>query len=199
MDFKLVFDRLLTFFHENNVRYALIGGFALALHGVSRSTVDIDFLVHRDDLSKIDTIMKELGYNCIYRSEDVSQFTSPLKVFGEVDFIHAFRDISVEMLERVEQKGIFHDAILIKVLRVEDLIAFKVQAIANDESRKALDLNDVMLREDMRYLAEHRHNPFLKDGHVDIDNYIEFLNTFNEFINHNPKPFKPMIDKVMKL
>jgi len=27
----------------------------------------------------------------------------------------------------------------------------------------------------------------------------EFVTQYNEFINHEPKPFKPMIDKVMKL
>jgi predicted nucleotidyltransferase len=143
MDFKVVFEKLLIFFHENNVRYALIGDFALGVHGVSRSTLDIDFLVHIDDLPKIDVIMNKLGYNCAYRSENVSQFISPLKVFGEVDFIHAFRDISVKMLQRVEGKNILNDTVSVKVLRVEDIIGFKVQAMANDESRKALDLADI--------------------------------------------------------
>jgi hypothetical protein len=143
MDFKIVFERLLNFFHKNNVRYALIGGFALGVHGVFRSTVDLDFLVHRDDLSKINAIMGELGYDCAYRSEHVSQYVSPIKVFGEVDFIHAFREISVKMLQRVEEKKIFNETISVKVLKVEDIIGFKVQAIANDESRKALDLGDI--------------------------------------------------------
>jgi hypothetical protein len=143
MDFKIVFERLLSLFHENNIRYALIGGFAIGLYGVSRSTVDIDFLVHRDDLSKIDVIMKELGYDCAYRSENVSQFISPLKIFGEVDFMHAFRNISIEMLQRVEEKKIFNETLSIKVLKVEDIIGFKVQAIANDEARKTFDLGDI--------------------------------------------------------
>ncbi|SPD72998.1 conserved hypothetical protein [uncultured Desulfobacterium sp.] len=143
MDFRLVFEKLLTFFHENNVRYALMGGFALGLHGVSRSTVDIDFLVHRDDLSKIQAVMTELGYKCIYQSENVSQYISPLKVFGEVDFIHAFREISLKMLERVEEKKVFNETVSVRVLKVEDIIGFKVQAIANDESRKAVDLGDI--------------------------------------------------------
>lgn len=143
MDFKIVIESLLSFFQENNVRYALMGGFALGVHGVSRSTVDIDFLVHRDDLRKINDIMHELGYNCAYESENVSQFISPLKIFGEIDYIHAFRDISVKMLERADEKKIFNDTIPIKVLKVEDIIGFKVQAIANDESRKALDLGDI--------------------------------------------------------
>jgi hypothetical protein len=55
------------------------------------------------------------------------------------------------------------------------------------------------LRDDMRLLRKNRHNPFLKDGQVDIDAYIDFLNQYNEFINHAPKPFKPIIDRIMKL
>jgi len=45
----------------------------------------------------------------------------------------------------------------------------------------------------MRRLAEHRHNPVLVEGVVDIDRLIDFLNGYNEFINHEPKPFTPMI------
>ena len=55
------------------------------------------------------------------------------------------------------------------------------------------------LREDMRRLVEHRHNPVLVDGVVDIDRLIDFLNGYNEFINHEPKPFIPMTGGVMKL
>jgi hypothetical protein len=55
------------------------------------------------------------------------------------------------------------------------------------------------LKADMRYIAAHRHNHLLVDGTVDLDRLIAFLTEYNEFINHQPKPFKPMIDKVMKL
>jgi len=55
------------------------------------------------------------------------------------------------------------------------------------------------LRADMRYIAAHRHNPLLADGKVNLDRLITLLNEYNEFINHKPKPFKPMIDRIMKL
>ncbi|MDP3297674.1 MAG: hypothetical protein Q8N09_08810 [Thermodesulfovibrionia bacterium] len=55
------------------------------------------------------------------------------------------------------------------------------------------------LRRDMREIASNRHNPFLKDGRVDVDAYIEFVTQFNEFINHAAKPFQLMIDKNIKL
>ena len=55
------------------------------------------------------------------------------------------------------------------------------------------------LKEDMRRLKAASQNVFIRNGKPDIDAYIEFLNGFNEFINHRSKPFKPMIDNIMKL
>ena len=55
------------------------------------------------------------------------------------------------------------------------------------------------LKEDTLYLSAHRHNPLIVDGKVDLDRYITFLTEYNEFINHQPKPFKPMVEKIMKL
>ena len=55
------------------------------------------------------------------------------------------------------------------------------------------------LKHEAEALREKRHNPFIKDGRVDIDAYIEFVTQFNEFINHTPKPFKKIIDRDMRL
>lgn len=143
MDFKSVLSILLGKFNEHNIDYALMGGFALGLWGVGRTTVDIDFLVRRDDMKKTDDIMLGAGYECKYRSENVSQYVSPLKVFGEVDFLHAFRETSLEMLERAEKKEIFGGSLKIKVLRPEDLIGLKLQAIKNSPERKQKDMMDI--------------------------------------------------------
>jgi hypothetical protein len=54
-------------------------------------------------------------------------------------------------------------------------------------------------REDMQYLSANRFNPLI-DGHeINMDRLLIFLTEYNEFINHSPKPFKPIIDKIMKL
>ncbi|MFQ5901481.1 MAG: hypothetical protein ACE5IH_07995, partial [Thermodesulfobacteriota bacterium] len=63
--------------------------------------------------------------------------------FGEVDFFHAFRTYSLSMLQRAADKKVFDGTAAVKVLRVEDLIGYKVQGMANDESRKALALSDI--------------------------------------------------------
>jgi hypothetical protein len=47
------------------------------------------------------------------------------------------------MLERAEVKKLFEKTVSVKVLKVEDLIGFKLQAAVNDESRKAMDITDI--------------------------------------------------------
>ncbi len=143
MDFKLVLEKLLTAFKEQNIRYALIGGFAMGAWGVPRATVDVDFLVLRDDVEKVDAIMRSLSYECKYRTENVSQYVSPLQVFGEVNFLHAFRSPSLSMLQRAEDRKILGETMTVKVLKVEDLIGFKAQAIANNRKRTTTDLADI--------------------------------------------------------
>jgi hypothetical protein len=55
------------------------------------------------------------------------------------------------------------------------------------------------MKDDMQYLSAHRHNPLVHDGEVNLDRLLDFLNGFNEFINHEPRPFRPMLDRDMRL
>lgn len=145
MDFRTVLSKLLTAFGKHNIRYALMGGFAMGLWGGSRSTVDLDFLVNLDDMSKVDEIMTGLGYELRHHSENVSQYVSPLRVMGEVDFLHAFRRASLEMLQRAADKRIFNGSLTVKTLRPEDLIGLKLQAIKNNPKREENDLADIRM------------------------------------------------------
>ena len=143
MDFKTVTENLLSTFEVEGVRYALIGGFAMGAWGIARSTVDMDFLIHKNDMQIVHRILTGMGYECRYQTENVSQFVAPLQIFGEIDILHAFREISIGMLQRAEDRKIFNESMTIKVLKVEDLIGLKVQAIANDPSRKPIDMADI--------------------------------------------------------
>lgn len=73
MEFKLVIEKLLTEFEKAKVSYALMGGFALGALGIPRATVDIDFLVLRDDMGKVSSIMGGMGYRCVYTSLNMSR------------------------------------------------------------------------------------------------------------------------------
>jgi len=58
---------------------------------------------------------------------------------------------------------------------------------------------DASLREDMRKVASHRHEIFSAGGGNDPDVLVKFLTEYNEFLNHQPKPFQEIIDRNMKL
>jgi hypothetical protein len=47
---------------ESRIDYALCGGLALALFGIPRSTVDIDILIQRESLEKVQTLANGWGY-----------------------------------------------------------------------------------------------------------------------------------------
>lgn len=143
LDFKAVLEKVLRGFEELEVHYALIGGFALGLWGLGRATMDLDFLILKDDMPKVDNLFRSLGYTCAYRSENVSQYVSPLGILGTIDCLHAFRKATLAMLERAEEKAIFQGKLRIRVAQPEDLIGLKFQAMRNDPSRKDQDLADV--------------------------------------------------------
>jgi len=143
VDFKTVTSNLLTAFERERVSYALIGGFAVSLWGYQRATVDIDFLVNSNDMSKVRQIVERMGYRCIHASENVTQFLSDDKRQGKLDFLHAFRPASLQMLERAKLKTIFDGEQSIPVIVPEDLIGLKVQAFNNDPSRILLDMADI--------------------------------------------------------
>ena len=143
MDFRIVFEKVVRGFQDFKIRYALIGGFALGLWGIPRATVDLDFLITKEDMPKVDEILKNLGYECRYRSKNVSQYVSPLEAFGNIDCLHAFRVTSLNMIERAEEREIFGGVIKVKVARPEDLIGLKLQAMRNDSSHREQDLADI--------------------------------------------------------
>ena len=54
-------------------------------------------------------------------------------------------------------------------------------------------------RKDMQYLSDKRFNPLTVGHEINMDSLLVFLTEYNEFINHTTKPFKPIIDRIMKL
>jgi hypothetical protein len=143
MDFKKVLKVLATEFAEKNISYTLIGGIALGMRGITRATTDIDFLVNKKDAALIKEILGSYGYSCVYESDNTVQFTSDLKPLGAVDFIYAFRPISLKMIEDSDTMSVFNGEFDIPVARPEDIIGLKIQALVNNPQRTAIDSRDI--------------------------------------------------------
>lgn len=61
---------LVAILDEHKVDYALCGGMAMGVHGLARTTIDIDLLIPFDSLDKVLAIAKSLGYSI--RGKDLS-------------------------------------------------------------------------------------------------------------------------------
>lgn len=130
-------EEVIATFSRRDIRFALIGGLALASHKVVRATQDIDLLTDEHSADAIEQELILLGYRRLHRSADAANY---LRGDERVDFLYASRPASIELLATagVHQTpfGALH------VVSAEGLIAFKLQAYVNNP-RRAQDLEDI--------------------------------------------------------
>ena len=65
MDLYEELHSLVKTFNENNLGFAICGGIAVAFHGYSRFTKDIDFIVEERVLDKLMDIVQKMDYKFI--------------------------------------------------------------------------------------------------------------------------------------
>ena len=142
MDFGKVIAAVVAGLDAAEIRYAAIGGFAMALRGVQRATMDLDFILLLEDLERADGLLTDLGYRRAFRSENVTHYVSPDGDWGRIDILHAFRRPSLGMLNRAERMVVI-PGVRLPVVQIEDLIGLKIQALTNDPDRAEGDWHDI--------------------------------------------------------
>jgi hypothetical protein len=117
--------------------FALIGGLALASHGVIRATQDVDLLIDLDYAEQLDRELRRLGYVCLHRSQDAGNYA---RQDERLDLLYASRPIARRLLadagERQTPMG------RLRVVSAEGVIGFKLQALVNSPKRMQ-DLEDI--------------------------------------------------------
>ena len=76
MDLAVELEQLLGGFEDQGVTYALVGGLALAVHGVVRATEDIDVLVPPEAYDAARQVAHDLGFTV----ETTLRFESGLEI-----------------------------------------------------------------------------------------------------------------------
>lgn len=123
--------------NDAGVRFALIGGLALASHKVVRATQDVDLLVDVKDRDTIDSVVTAMGYSRRYRSDDVANYKRDDE---HLDFLYAKRPAALQLLASAVQ----YDTVFgpLSVVSAEGIIGFKLQALVNDP-RRTQDREDI--------------------------------------------------------
>jgi len=144
MNFQHVIGQVTSRLDGAGIRYALIGGFAMALRGVQRATVDLDFILMLEDLKRADALFTETGYQRAFHNANVSHYISDDFELGRIDILHAFRGPTLSMLKRAERIEV-EEGYSLPVVEIEDIIGLKVQAVVNDPKRSTRDWADIRM------------------------------------------------------
>jgi hypothetical protein len=159
---------LLEQFHKNNIRYLIVGGLAVNLHGVPRVTQDLDIVIatERENILRMNGILKELGYlprlpvnpDEMADSETVKQWTEErnLKAFSFYHEKENYKVLDIILVHPLDfNKAFSHKTVKsaggidINLVSLDDLITMKAA------SGRGQDLSDIAMLEKVRkYLEE---------------------------------------------
>jgi hypothetical protein len=124
------FEELLELLNAHKVEYLVVGGYALAFHGVPRFTGDIDLFVKPESANakRILSVLNEFGFGSLNFSE--SDFTSPDNVVQlgvppvRVDIMTSLTGVSWEKAEAGKIRGSYGTT-AVSFISKKDLIANK--------------------------------------------------------------------------
>lgn len=156
-DKNLFYEDILRELYENKIRYILVGGLAVSLHGAVRFTADVDIILSLDNENVKDFIsmMNKLGYKPKVPVDPVD-FTNPqkrkewidnknMKVFSfynpekPIEIVDVFVDNPIDF-ENMYNRKVVKKAknIEIPIASIDDLIELK-KISGRDQDK--LDIN----------------------------------------------------------
>jgi len=145
VNFAHVLQTVTDFLDHQDARYAVIGGVALVMYGLPRTTVDLDLVV---DFAVQDPLVRWLearGYQTLHRSVGYSNHSHSDPVWGDLDFVYV-RGETAEKLFAGCRRAKGPGGLEVPVPSPEHLAALKVVALKNDPDRAFRD------QEDLRFL-----------------------------------------------
>ncbi len=148
--FNSDFQDFLKAFNNNDVDYILLGGYAVILHGYSRTTGDMDILVRKSkkNYQKIIAAFREFGMPTFDMTEENFLKNKDVDVFSfgnppvSIDIMTKAKDLD---FEDAFENAIIHevDNLSIKVIHIDDLIQLK-KAV-----NRPKDINDIQHLKDL--------------------------------------------------
>lgn len=134
---QALFDLLGRFPHP----LLVIGGHALAAHGVARQTVDVDCLIAIENREALDAHLQRGGFERVDGTENFARYIHPSDLVPDVDAL--FVDAST--FDKLHAGGIplQRGQAILQAPALPHLIALKLHAIRNNPAREAADLGDI--------------------------------------------------------
>lgn len=142
--------KLINSLENNNIKYAIAGGYAVALHGAIRGTIDIDLVIKqdKDSFTRIEKVLNKMGLKSRLpvNAEDVFNFRKEyvkkrnLIAWNFININNPIESVDIlltEDLNKIKTKDIKTGRYTIKVVSIRDLIKMK------KKSGRPQDLEDI--------------------------------------------------------
>jgi len=154
---------------DPGLRFLIIGGYAVAAHGHTRATFDVDFLARRSDRPEWLHRSRNADLQLLGESNAFAQFTQPTGGDGlDLMFVEdpTFEGLWLESVERE------FGSLRARVPSLNHLLALKLhvlkQGLAHRTSRDAEDIEMLARRNRLDLSAPSYQNLFLKHGTPEI-------------------------------
>jgi len=142
MDYAKAFHLVAKASKESAVPCVLIGGFAINFYKVTRDTLDIDFLITKEDFIKIKDALLAAGYAEDFATDVMVRFSNKADAL-DVDFMIVDKMTREEIVKDGKEIEVVGEKLIIP--SIEHLIALKLHAIKhNQKNRIWKDLPDVI-------------------------------------------------------
>ncbi|HEV8239218.1 MAG TPA: nucleotidyl transferase AbiEii/AbiGii toxin family protein [Thermoanaerobaculia bacterium] len=142
MDFAAVLSAIAADMDRHELRYAVVGGIALAGLGMPRTTIDLDIVTDAEAQAHVVAFLEGLGFETVHRSAAYSNHLHREPALGRVDVVYVRRDTAEQLfasVQRVPGPG----GLDMPVPAAEHLVAMKVLAMKNDPRREPQELVDI--------------------------------------------------------
>ena len=162
----MFYERVLRALNRGKVRYLVIGGLAVNLHGIPRMTADLDIMVDLEskNLARLARVFRRLGYvpKIPVKLEDFAraenrrrwQIEKGMVVFSVMDPEAALWSVDIMIRNPIRFDAAFRQRVTVNaggfrvpVLSVRDLIRLKKL------SGREQDVSDVVALRSLRYLG----------------------------------------------
>lgn len=142
VNFANVLRTVTDFLEERGTRYAVIGGVAIAMYGLPRTTLDLDLVVDTAVQEDLVRWLESIGYRTLHRSSGYSNHSHQDTSWGTLDFVYIQGD-TADKLFTGARRAPGPGGLEVPLPRPEHLAALKVAAMKNDPDRAFREQGDI--------------------------------------------------------
>lgn len=143
MKYPTIFHLISAISNKSGVSCVLIGGFAVNYYKVTRQTLDVDFLITREDFDKISEQLQKAGFELDSIKEVFARFRGNDHYLMDIDFMFVDKETLDKIIKDGNEISISKQKFIIPSLNT--LIALKLHAIKyNQKLREYKDLPDII-------------------------------------------------------